>query len=323
MPSFPLRLVDLEAAARVVYRHMGPTPQYHWPLLSKRIGAEVWVKHENHTPIGAFKLRGGLVYMDALKRAEPDCRGVITATRGNHGQSVALAAGLNGLKAVIVVPHGNNPEKNAAMEALGAELIVHGDDFQASYEFAIEESERRGLHPVRAFHPDLVCGVGTYALEFFRGEPGLDAVYVPVGQGSGICGMISARDALGLDSEIIGVVADRAAAYALSYKAGKLLETETADTLADGLACRKPDPSALEIILKGASRIETVSEEAILEAMGVYLGDTHNLAEGAAAAPLAALLAERQRMAGKKVGLVLSGGNADRELIEKVVGTSG
>ena len=312
-------LEDLEAAAAVVYQHMQPTPHIHWPLLSARSGCEVWVKHENHSPVGAFKVRGGLVYADGLKREQPDIAGVITATRGNHGQSVGFAARRFGLEATIVVPHGNNPEKNAAMKALGVDLVEHGHDFQVAYEYTAELAASRDLHMIRAFHPWLVRGVGTYSLEFLRALPDLDTVYVPIGQGSGICGMIGARDALGLKTRIVGVVAENAACYALSFAAGKAVSTDSADTLADGVACRIPDEAALEIILAGAERVVAVSEEAILEAMGHYFTDTHNLAEGAGAAPLAALIEEQGAMAGKRVGLILSGGNADRALFRRVL----
>ncbi len=308
-------LEDIEAAARVVYSDMAPTPQYCWPLLCEQLGAEVWVKHENHTPTGAFKLRGGLVYMARLRQSQPCVRGVITATRGNHGQSVALAAAKVGLQAVIVVPHGNNPEKNAAMRAFGAELIEYGDDFQEAYDYAVAQAQTRGLHPIRAFDPALVEGVATYGLEFFRAVPDLDTVYVPLGMGSGVCGLIAARDALGLSLKIVGVVAKGAPAYALSFEAGRVVATEKADTIADGVACRTPDEQALGIILDGAARVVRVSDEAIEAAMGHYLSDTHNLAEAAASVPLAALLKERESMAGKKVGLILSGGNADKESI--------
>lgn len=318
-PAAP-SLVDLENAAAVVYRHLPPTPQISWPLLCRRAGCEVWVKHENHTPIGAFKVRGGLVYLDGLRREQPDVTGVISATRGNHGQSVAFAAGKTGLKAVIVVPHGNNPEKNAAMVALGAELVEYGADFQEAYEYTGTLAAERGLHMIRAFHPWLVQGVATYSLEFLRAVPDLDTVYVPIGQGSGICGLIAARDALELNTKIVGVVSANAAAYALSFEAGQAVSTNSADTLADGVACRVPDPAALAIILRGAERVVTVTDDAILAAMGYFFTDTHNLAEGAGAAPLAALLAEKDRMAGKRVGLILSGGNVDKTLFREVLG---
>ncbi len=312
-------LEELEAAAGIVYRHISPTPQINWPLLSARCGCEVWVKHENHTPIGAFKIRGGLVYMDCLKKEHPEIAGVITATRGNHGQSVALAAKKAGLTAHVVVPKGNNPEKNAAMRAFGAVLEVHGEDFQESYEYAMAKAVTLNLHPIPAFHPSLVLGVASYSLEFLKAVKDLDTVYLPIGQGSGICGMIAARDALGLNTRIVGVVSEIADCYASSFEQGRAVSTETAATLADGIACRIPDPAALKIILKGAERVVRVCEDAIVEAMGHYFTDTHNLAEGAAAAPLAALLGEPDVMAGKRVGLILSGGNADNNLYRRML----
>jgi len=312
-------LAELDAAAEVVHAVMPPTPQYCWPLLSQRTGAETWVKHENHTPVGAFKLRGGLVYMQRLKREQPDVAGVIAATRGNHGQSVAFAAARAGLAAVIVVPHGNSAEKNAAMRALGAELIEHGHDFQAAYEHAMGLAAARRLHALRSFHPWLVAGVGSYALELFRAVPDIDTVYVPIGLGSGICGTMAARDALGLRTKVVGVVAENAAAYALSFAQKAAVSTNSADTIADGMACRVPDNDALAAILAGAERVVTVSEDAIKAAMRHYFTDTHNLVEGAGAAPLAALLQERPRMAGKRVALILSGGNIDRPLYAGVL----
>jgi threonine dehydratase len=314
---------ELEAAEAVVYRHMTPTAQIRWPLLSRRCGCEVWVKHENHAPTGAFKVRGGLVYLDELSRTRPDVPGVIAATRGNHGQSVAFAAACHGLRAVIVVPHGNNPEKNAAIEAFGAELIEHGHDFQAAYDHARELVEQRGLHLVPTFHPRLVPGVATYALELFRAAPELDTVYVPIGLGSGICGVIRTRDRLGLRTRVVGVVAEKAPTYALSFARRAPVPTESADTIADGVAIRVPDEGALEIICRGAERVVTVPEEAILDAMSHYLQDTHNLVEGAGAAPLAALLQEGPAAAGKRVGLVVSGGNVDRALLRRVVAGTG
>jgi threonine dehydratase len=312
-------LDDLQSAAETVYAHMTPTPQIPWPLLSRRAGCTVWVKHENHTPIGAFKVRGGLVYMDALRRAKPDVTGVVAATRGNHGQSIAYAAARVGLTATVVVPHGNNPEKNAAMIAFGGELVEHGEDFQAALDHARALGDERGLHTVPSFDFGLAQGVGTYSLEFLDAVPDMDTVYVPIGLGSGICGMIAARDALGRKTEIIGVVAEQAATYALSFREGRPVPTNSSDTLADGLAVRVPDETALDYILKGVERVVRVSEDEILEAVRHYLTDTHNLAEGAGAAPLAALLKERDAMSGKTVGLVLSGGNADQALIKRVI----
>lgn len=311
---------ELEAAADLVHSVMPPTPQICWPLLSERAGAEVWVKHENHTPIGAFKIRGGLTYMAELKRRQPAVPGVITATRGNHGQSVGFAARRAGLPAVVVVPHGNSTEKNRAMRALGVELIEHGHDFQAAYEHAMALAEERRLHPLRSFHPWLIRGVASYGLEFLGGVPDLDTVYVPIGLGSGICGTIAARDALGLKTRIVGVVAENAAAYALSFERKTPVSTNSADTIADGVACRVPDPDAVATILRGAERVVMVSEAEIKAAMRHYFTDTHNVAEGAAAAPLAALLKERPRMAGRRVGIVLSGGNVDRRLYAEILG---
>ena len=312
-------LAELEAAAALIHGVVPPTPQYRWPLLAARCGCDVWVKHENHTPIGAFKVRGGLVYMDQLRRAEPRIAGVISATRGNHGQSIAFAARRHGLGATLVVPHGNSVEKNAAMRAFGGELVEHGRDFDEAYDHAKQLAAERGLHMVRAFHPWLVRGVGTYSLELLRAVPDLDTVYVPIGQGSGICGMIAARDGLGLATRIVGVVSERLPAYALSVRRREPVSTPPADTIADGVACRIPDPAALELILRGADRVVTVSEQAIRAAMRYYFTDTHNVAEGAGAAPLAALLAERTQMAGRTVGLVLSGGNVDQDVFRDVL----
>ncbi len=312
-------LAALEEAAALIRLVVPPTPQYCWPLLSRRIGAELWVKHENHTPIGAFKLRGGLVYLDELRRTQPDISGVITATRGNHGQSIAYAASRLGLAATIVVPHGNSVEKNRAMQAFGATLVEEGHDFQAAYEHALRLAEAERLHPVRTFHPALVRGVATYGMELFRAVDGLDTVYVPIGQGSGISGMIAAREALGKTAEIIGVVAENAPAYALSFAEGRAISTNTADTLADGLACRVPDDNALAIIRGGAARIVTVSEAEIRQGMRILFTDTHNVAEGAGAAAFAAALKERSRLAGKRVAVVLSGGNIDRSLFTDVL----
>ena len=309
-----LSLQDVEDAAAIVYAAMPPTPQYAWPLLAGRTGCEVWVKHENHTPTGAFKVRGGLVYMDRLKRDRREVAGVISATRGNHGQSIAMAGARAGIAATIVVPEGNSVEKNAAMRAFGAELVEAGHDFDAARETAMRLAGERGLSMVPSFHRDLVCGVATYALELFRAAPLLDTVYVPIGLGSGICGTIAVRDALGLSTKVVGVVSTEAPAYALSFAAGKVVATNSADTMADGMAVRGPDAAALEIILKGADRIVEVSDAEIATAMRAYYEDTHQLTEGAGAAALAALMQERERMAGKRVGLILSGGNIDRPL---------
>jgi threonine dehydratase len=299
-----------------------PTPQYCWPLLSRRVGAELWVKHENHTPIGAFKLRGGLVYLDDLRRREPQISGVATATRGNHGQSIAYAAARLGLAATIVVPHGNSVEKNRAMAAFGARLVEEGHDFQDAYEHAIGLAERENLRLVRTYEPLLVRGVASYGLELFRAVPDLDTVYVPIGQGSGISGVVAARASLGCRAEIVGVVAAEAPAYALSFAAGRPVATNSADTIADGLAVRVPDPAALDLIRRAAARIVTVSEAEIRRAMRILFADTHNLAEGAGAAALAAALQERDRLRGKRVAVILTGGNIDRALFAEVLAES-
>ena len=312
-------LDEIEAAGEVIYRHMGPTPEYCWPLICERAGTEVWVKHENHTPIGAFKLRGGLVYVDELLRREPDTPGVIAATRGNHGQSVAFAARGAGLRAVLVVPHGNSVEKNRAMRALGAELVEHGQDFNAAYDYAKDLAAERGLHPFPSYHPILVRGVATYSLELLRAVPDLDTVYVPIGLGSGINGALAARQALGLKTRVVGVVAEQAPTYARSFEAGRPVSTNSCDTVADGVSVRVPDADALAIILEGVERVVAVSEDQIEAAMRAYFADTHNLAEGAGAAPLAALIKEKDAMAGKKVGLILSGGNVDTEVYRGIL----
>jgi len=309
-----LSLQHVEEAANIVYAAMPPTPQYAWPLLARRTGCETWVKHENHTPIGAFKVRGGLVYLERLKREQPNTPGIISATRGNHGQSLAFAAGRYGLPAMIYVPRGNSVEKNRAMRAFGAELVEHGEDFQAAREEAVRRAGRAGLHMVPSFHPDLVLGVATYALEFLRKLPDLDILYVPIGQGSGICGCILVRDLLGLKTEIIGVQSTEAPSYALSFAAGTVVTTETSNTLADGMATRIPDADAVAILRKGASRIVQVTDDEVGAAIRAYWTDTHNLAEGAGAAALAAALQEKKKLGGKRVGLVLSGGNIDFDL---------
>jgi threonine dehydratase len=312
-------LPELEASLRVVHDSFSGTPQYAWPLLASRCGAEVWVKHENHTPTGAFKLRGGLVYAERLKRDRPQIAGVISATRGNHGQSLAWAGRRYGVSVTIVVPHGNSIEKNAGMRAFGATLIEHGVDFEAAREEAARLAAERGLEFAPSFAPDLVKGVATYSLELFRGAPELDALYVPIGLGSGICGAIFTRDLLGLRTEIVGVQASGADCYARSLAAGHVIVMNRADTLADGMAVRQPDPVAFDIIRRGVSRIVSVTDAEIGAAIRAYWTDTHNLVEGAGAAPLAALLQEREAMRGKRVGLVVSGGNIDLELFRNWV----
>jgi threonine dehydratase len=314
---FDLR--QLEHAQAIVGAAMPPTPACAWPLLAERLTATAVVKHENHTPVGAFKVRGGLVYVDRLKRERPRTPGLISATRGNHGQSLAFAASRYRIPVTIYVPHGNSVEKNRAMRAFGANLVEHGEDFQS----AREEAERRArldeLEFVPSFHPDLVLGVATYALELFRKAPDLDVLYVPIGQGSGICGCILARDLLGLSTEIVGVQSTEAPSYALSFAAGTVVTTESSHTLADGMATRVPDPDALAIIRKGASHIVQVTDDEIRVAIKAYWTDTHNLAEGAGAAPLAAALQEKPKIRGKRIGLILSGGNIDFDLFSRWV----
>jgi len=310
---------DIEQAASLVYQVMPATAQYAWPLLAERLACTVWVKHENHTPTGAFKVRGGITFMHWLKRMHPEVRGIVSATRGNHGQSVALAAAALGLRALIVVPRGNSPEKNNAMRGFGAEVVEFGQDFDEAREEAARLAQAHGLYLVPPFHTELVKGVATYALELFTAAPDLDTVYVPIGCGSGICGVIAARDVLGLKTEVVGVVSAEAMAAKLSFESGALRETASAQTFADGLAVRKPVPEAFAIYAAGAARIVAVSEAQIGEAMRIYYSDTHNLAEGAGAAALAALIQECEAMQGRKVGVILSGGNVDRSVYARII----
>jgi threonine dehydratase len=305
-------LAEIELAAQFVHGVMPATAQYRWPKLCGRAGCEVWVKHENHTPTGAFKVRGGLVYLDRLTRRLPALTKVVSATRGNHGQSIAFAAARSGIAATIFVPIGNSPDQNTAMQAFGATVVEVGRDFDEARGEAERAAADNGMHMVPSFHRDLVVGVATYALEFFRAAPPLDAVYVGVGMGSGICGLICARDLLGLKTEIVGVGAANAPATARSFAAGHPVGTPSALTFADGIATRAPNADAIEVICRGAARIVTVSEDEIAEAIRAYFDDTHQVAEGAGAAPLAALLSERSRMTNRRVGLVLSGGNIER-----------
>ncbi len=314
-------LDQLQHHAAGIYEYMSPSPQINWPLLSKRLGCETWVKHENHNPTGAFKVRGGLVYMRHLQDREPERNSVITATRGNHGQSVAFAARINGHKPVIVVPEGNSESKNRAMQALGAQLIVHGKDFDEAAEHAGELAEREGHHRMPSFHMDLVGGVATYALEFLQAQPDLSRIYVPIGLGSGVCGVITARNALGLDTEVIGVVSENANCYARSIAAGEPVSTDSANTLADGMAVRVPSADALAIMQGNISRIIEVSDQEVLEAIDIYFNDTHNVAEGAGAAPLAAALKDT-RNKDDHVGLILTGSNIDTPLFNRALEAS-
>ena len=310
-------MAELDEAAAVVHAAFPPTPAYAWPLLAARCGCEVWVKHENHTPTGAFNVRGGLTYFDRLRRSGAVVRGVVSATRGNHGQSLAYAGARAGVKVTIVVPHGNSTEKNAAMRAFGATLVEHGSDFDEARVHAKALAEQEGLRFAPSFHADLVVGVATWAYELFRTAPALDRLYVPIGLGSGICGAIRTRDLLGLSTEIVGVQSTGAPAYALSFAAGHVVETNRADTKADGMATRQPDAEALAIIRAGAARVVTVNDDEVSAAIRAYWTDTHNLAEGAGAAPLAALLQESA--SGRRVGVVLCGGNIDLALFQSWV----
>ena len=312
----------LRLAAHTVHQTLAPTPQLAWPLLTERMGCTVWVKHENHTPTGAFKVRGGLLYVQGLLAREPGTKGLVTATRGNHGQSLALAARSVGLPIRIVVPEGNSGEKNAAMRALGATVIECGKDFDEARTHAAVLAHTYKLHLVPAFHPDLIRGVATYALELLEAVEELDTVYVPIGMGSGICGLIQARDLLGLKTEIVGVVSAHADAYAQSVEQGRVVCTESAHTFADGLACRQPLPEALEIIANGAARVIRVSDQQIAHAIRVYHETTHNTAEGAGAAALAGLISERSRQKGRRVAVILSGANIDRLLYATILANS-
>ena len=310
---------ELDAAAQLVHRTVPPTPQYAWPLLARRSGCEVWVKHENHTPTCAFKVRGGIVYMDSLKRSQPKVTRVISATRGNHGQSLAFSASRAGISATIYVPYNNSADQNAAMRAFGATVVEFGSDFDEALAECHRVAREQDMHFIPPFNRDQVKGVATYAIELFRGVTDLDTVYVPIGMGSGICGLITTRDLLGLRTEIVGVVAREAPAMALSFAAGKAVPTISAHTFADGIATRDPWPEAVAIIKRGAARILQLSEDDIAEGVRAYFKDTHNVAEGAGATPLAGLMQERARMTGKKVAVILSGGNIDASVYRQIL----
>ncbi|MBV9054183.1 MAG: threonine dehydratase [Hyphomicrobiales bacterium] len=312
-------LAEIEEAAAMVRRHMPPTPQHVWPLLGARFDASVVVKHENHTPTGAFKLRGGVVYVERLKRERPHVKGIVSATRGNHGQSLAFAGRIFDVPVTIVAPFGNSVEKNAAMRALGAELIEVGKDFDDAAEAAAKIASERGFEFVHSFAPDLVKGVATYALELFSAHRDIDTLYAPIGMGSGICGLIAVRDAMQLSTRIVGVVPERANAYRLSFDAGHVVPVNSVSTFADGIAVRVPDARALATIRKGAAGIIEVSEDEIAEAIRILHEDTHNLAEGAGAAAIAALAKDKGRRRGAKLAVILSGGNIDRPLAAKAL----
>ncbi|MBK6650285.1 MAG: threonine dehydratase [Betaproteobacteria bacterium] len=312
-------LAQIEAAAQVVYREFQATPQYRWGLLSERVGIDCWLKHENHTPVGAFKIRGGLTYFEQLRQRGELPTSVICATRGNHGQSIAWAARAHRVPCTIVVPHGNSVEKNAAMRALGATLIEHGTDFQESREYAMQIATERNAHMVPSFHFDLLRGVSTYWWEFFKAVPQLDVVYVPIGQGSGACSAIAAKLALKHGARIVGVVSAHATTYADSLEAGRVLESPVSTVLADGMACRVADASALDVLLPHIDHIVKVTDDEIAHAMRAIYTDTHNVAEGAGAAALAAALKEKDDLRDKCIGLTLSGGNVDADMFGKVL----
>jgi threonine dehydratase len=312
-------ITEIKDAQQLVYAIMPPTPQIVWPLLCERLQAEVWVKHENHTPTGAFKARTAVVYAAELFRESKNIPGLVTATRGNHGQSVALAAKRFKVPAHVVVPRGNSAEKNAAMRAQGANLIEFGNDFQESREHAQALADQHGWHFVPSYHRDIVKGVATYWLEFFSAVPDVNVVYVPIGQGSGICSCVAVRNAMNLKTKIVGVVADGAPAYALSFDAGRKIAAPVTTLLGDGMACRVPDDASLEVILGNVERVLRVSEEEIRLAMKIYFADTHNVAEGAGAAGLAAAPKEKHALRGKRVGLVVTGGNVDHDVFARVL----
>lgn len=315
LPTLP----EIEAAKALIRPYVRETPTYRWPLLEAGLGCELWIKHENHTPVGAFKIRGGLVYLDELKRQQPAVPGVIAATTGNHGQSIAFAAREKGLRAVIVVPHGNNPEKNAAMRSLGAELVEHGEQFQEALEFSRELAEKEGLHAVPSFHPWLVRGVATYGLELFRSVADLDVVFVPIGLGSGFCGLAAARDALGLKTKLVGVVSEHAPAYAMSFRQGEFIEQSSTTRVAEGVACKTPNKDALNHVIKHAHDIVTVSDEEAVSAIRELLTATHNLAEGAGSLAYAALKKRRDSWQGRRIACILTGGNASMSLVREAM----
>ena len=319
MPHGLPSLQTIEHAARVVYREFQATPQYRWGLSSQRLGTDCWIKHENHTPVGAFKIRGGLTYFEALQKSGPMPAEVVSATRGNHGQSIGWAARAHGVACTIVVPHGNSHEKNAAMRALGVTLIEHGEDFQESREFAQQLAAQRGAHRVPSFHADLLSGVATYWWEFMRAVPQLDVVYVPIGQGSGACAAIAAKLALGRKLRIVGVVSAHATTYADSLAAGRVVAAPVTTQLADGMACRMADEAALAVLLPHLERIVQVTDSEVAQAMRDLYADTHNVAEGAGAASFAAAMQERASLRGQVVGTTLCGGNVDSAVLAGVL----
>ncbi len=314
-----MTLHDIKSASRIVYSVMQATPQYRWPLLCERLGTEVWIKHENHGPVGAFKIRGGLVYFDHLAGSDETLKGAVCASTGNHGQSVAFAARRYQIPATIVVPHNNSVEKNAAMRALGVSLIEHGEDFQSAREFAQSLAREQSLHMVASFHPLLVRGVSTYSLELLQAVEDIDVVYVPIGLGSGICGMLAARDALNLTTEVVGVVSAHANAYSQSFSTRSAVESPVTTRIADGMACRVPEPAALAEIWRGVDRIVEVTDDELSEAMRTLFECTHNVCEGAGAAAWAAAKQEALLISGKNVAVIASGGNIDRDVFAAIL----
>ena len=317
-PHLPT-LADIEDAARVVYRQFQATPQYPWPLLGERLGAQCWVKHENHTPVGAFKIRGGLTYFEQMARRGQMPREVISATRGNHGQSIGWAARQHGVACTIVVPHGNSVEKNAAMRALGVQLVEHGDDFQAAREHALQLANERGAHMTPSFHPDLLRGVATYWWELLRAVPHMDVAYVPIGMGSGACSAVAAKLALGHRVRLVGVISRHATTYADSFAAGHVVPAPVTTRIADGMAVRLADPDALALLRAHLDHLVQVSDDEVAAAMRAIFTDTHNAAEGAGAAGFAAAMQERASLRGQCVGVPITGANVDAALFAEVL----
>ncbi|MEM7100193.1 MAG: threonine dehydratase [Pseudomonadota bacterium] len=313
-----LTTTQLQAAQSIVYRHMQPTATFNWPGLSNVLGAQLWLKHENHTPIGAFKVRGGLVFAENLAHSGFDGE-LVTATRGNHGQSIPYGACRIGLDVTVYVPHGNSREKNAAMRHWGANLVEFGRDFDEARLEAARVAQERGAMLVPSFDERLVQGVATYGAELFDGVDGLDRIYVPIGMGSGACSLIWLRDLLGLPTEIFGVVSSRADAMARSIEAGTIVETEDAKTFADGMATRVPHPQAFDIMAAGLAGVVRVSDEEIAQAIRLIFEHTHNVAEGAGAAAVAAALQQKDALSGKRVAAILTGGNIDREWFAQIL----
>ncbi len=310
---------NIEAARAIISQHVCPTPQMCWPLLCEEMGTEVWVKHENHTPIGAFKVRGGLVYLDQLVKHTHPPKHLITATRGNHGQSIPFAARHHGISVTVLVPHGNSVEKNAAMRAWGAQVVEFGADFDAAREEAGRRASAGEGEFVPSFHEDLIRGVATYAHELMTSVNDLDVIYCPIGMGSGIASLVAVRDLLGIRTQIVGVVSAHADAMAQTIAADGIVSTETANTFADGMATRFPNQEAVSIIRQGVERLVRVSDDEVASAIRRLYRCTHNVAEGAGAAACAAAYQERQQISGKRIAVILTGGNIDRAWFVQVL----